>query len=92
MNFELLKNEHKCARKDCDNVWTEMTLEEIPVLMCGGYAKVCLVCKSQGFSVYDGKGDGRFYLSQNGKEIDNYDFKTAYGLTAVTDEDIGEIF
>nr|QBK85960.1 MAG: hypothetical protein LCMAC101_05550 [Marseillevirus LCMAC101] len=90
--FEPYEKEYKCAHKDCDNIWTEMILEEIPILCCGGHAKVCPVCKSRGFSVYDGIGDGRFYLSQNGKEIDNYDLKTAYGLTAVTEEDIRDIF
>jgi len=92
MNFEPYKKEYKCAHKDCDNIWTEMILKEIPVLMCGGYAEVCPACKSLGFSVYAGKGDGRFYLSQDGEEIDNYDLRTAYGLKAVTGEDIGEIF
>ena len=89
MNFEPYEKEHKCAHKDCHNIWTEMILEEIPILCCGGHAKVCPACKSQGFRVYDGIGDGRFYLTQNGKDIDNYDLKTAYGLT---EEDIREIF
>lgn len=79
--FEPYEKEYKCAHKDCSNTWTKMIEEEIPILMCGGHAKVCPTCEDQGFSVFDGIGDGRFYLSQNGDAVDNYDLYTAYGLT-----------
>lgn len=88
-SFEPYIKKYKCAHKDCSNTWTVLITEEILVLMCGGHAKVCSDCKDKGFSVFDGKGDGRFYLSQNDKEIDSYDLCTAYGLL---EEDIREIF
>ena len=90
--FEPYVKKYKCAHKDCSNTWAVLITEEIPVLMCGGHAKVCSDCKDKGFSVFDGKGDGRFYLSQNDKEIDSYDRCAAYGLTPVLEEDIREIF
>jgi len=89
--FVPYEKEYKCAHKDCHNTWTKMVTEEIPILCCGGHAKVCLYCEGQGFRVYDGKGDGRFYLSQDGKKMGSYDLKEAYSLKGVTDEDIREV-
>ena len=87
--FVPYEKEYKCANKDCHNIWFELITEETHTLCCGGRAKVCFTCKCWGFSVYDGKGDGRFYLSRYGEEIDNYDYKTAYNLT---DEDVKAVF
>ena len=79
--FKPYTHERKCAHKDCHNVWNELVETPPVILMCGGSAEVCSTCKNQGFSVYDGIGDGRFYLRKNGEEVSNYDLKTAYGLT-----------
>ena len=91
IQFKPYKNERTCANKDCYNIWNELIKAPPVILMCGGSVKVCPICKSKGFSVYNGKGDGKFYLSQNGNEIANYDLKTAYGLTEA-DLDLREVF
>ena len=78
------EKEYKCSNKDCSNTWNITIKSPIPILMCGGHAKVCRDCEEQGYSVYDGKGDGKFYLSRNGDNVAVYDYNTAYNIT---DED-----
>jgi hypothetical protein len=48
--------------------------------ICGGKMTLCEECESDGFSVYNGKGDGMFYLSKNEHEIDKYNHKVAYDI------------
>jgi hypothetical protein len=76
----------KCAHKDCNNEWTVKVTEQPPVLCCGGYAKVCPDCESQGFRVYDGTGNGRFYLTKDGKAVADYDYNTAYKITRTIED------
>ena len=68
----------KCANKDCKNQWEEE--EPTEILMCGGHAKVCENCKIDGYSVYDGIGDGMFHLYKSDTKIAVYDLKMAYNI------------
>lgn len=73
-------HESQCANKDCHNKWSVHLTEPLPILICGGHAKVCASCTDAGYTVYDGRGDGKFYLSKHGKQVDVYDYKTAYKI------------
>ena len=63
-----------------------MVFKEPPILICGGYASVCPACEAQGFSVFDGIGDGLYHLTQNGKAIDTYDMFVAYNIVKTHEE------
>ena len=75
----------KCPNKDCENEWKEENVNKI-ITCCGGNLSVCNKCKQEGFSVYNGKGDGLFYLYKNGKEINVYNEKIAYNIKLTPNE------
>ena len=75
----------KCPNKDCENEWKEENVNKI-ITCCGGNLSVCNKCKQEGFSVYNGKGDGLFYLYKNGKEINVYNEKIAYNIKFTPNE------
>ncbi len=78
--FEPYETEYQCGNKSCSTNWKENVYEKIPMKICGGYARVCNDCKKKGYSVYDGIGDGRFYLSKDNEDICSYTFEEAYAL------------
>lgn len=76
----------KCANKDCHNEWKTVVTEKPKILCCGGYAKVCDSCTANGYTVYDGTGDGLFYLSKDGKNVAVYSYETAYKITQTVED------
>ncbi len=82
---------YKCANKDCYNSWIVHLTEPLPIMICGGGAKVCLQCEQAGYTICSGAGDGLYRLYQNNEEVDVYDHKTAYNIIH-TVEDVERSF
>jgi len=78
--FEPYLQEYQCGNKSCSNNWNDNVFEKPPMKICGGHARVCPPCEKERLSVYDGVGDGKFYLYKNGQSIDVYSREEAYKL------------
>jgi len=88
-DFVPFDKEYKCANKDCTNTWIKQITEPIPILICGGHARVCPTCESQGYTVGDGQGDGLFRLFKDDEHISTYNYETAYKIVR-TVKDVDE--
>lgn len=75
----------KCPNKNCKNKWIKENVNTI-ITCCGGNLRVCDKCKQEGLSVYNGQGDGLFYLRKNGVQIDVYNYKIAYNIKFTPNE------
>lgn len=84
--FGPYNHRYKCANKDCRNKWIIHLTEPLPMRICGGGAKVCPSCEQQGFTIYNGSGDGLYHLYRNGAKVDVYDYNTAYNIVHTVDD------
>lgn len=80
-NFVPFSKTVRCANKDCSGEWSVIVTKPPPILMCGGDARVCEDCSSQGYSVCNGMGDGLYHLYKHDEEISVYNRDTAYNIT-----------
>jgi hypothetical protein len=74
---------YKCANKDCRNTWMVLITEPLPIMMCGGGARVCSSCEQHGYTIYS---DGLYHLYRHGEQVDVYDHNTAYNIEHTVDD------